>query len=147
MIANIMLLAGLGLAGPQEMPFGWLVGKWCTEPRGGRTTCETWEPMGSDQVMRGVTVTTSAKGARREPMRISGDAAGFVFHAEPAGQAATDFRAAAHDAAGQGITFVNAAHDYPQRIRYWREGEMLMAEISLADGGKPMRWAYRRVSR
>ena len=80
-------------------------------------------------------------------MRISGDAGGFVFHAEPAGQAATDFQASPGDAVAQGITFVNAAHDYPQRIRYWREGEMLMAEISLADGGKPMRWAYRRMSR
>jgi hypothetical protein len=42
-----------------------------------------------------------------------------------------------------GVTFVNALHDYPQRIRYWREGEELLAEISLADGSKPVRWRYR----
>lgn len=140
MIANIMLLAGLGLS-PE--PLDWLVGKWCTEPVNGRTTCESWQPMGADHVMRGETVTTSAKGERREPMRISSEAGKLVFHAKPPGQAPTDF--AARHAASQSIEFVNAAHDYPQRIRYWREGELLMAEISLADGSKPMRWRYRRA--
>ncbi|WP_371371649.1 hypothetical protein, partial [Salmonella sp. M307] len=82
-------------------------------------------------------------GERREPMRITRGADKLVFHAEPPGQAPTDFTA---DGATPGnVEFVNAAHDYPQRIRYWREGELLMAEISLADGSKPMRWAYRRT--
>ena len=44
-----------------------------------------------------------------------------------------------------GVTFINATHDYPQRIRYWRDGEALLAEISLADGSKPVRWRYRRL--
>lgn len=43
------------------------------------------------------------------------------------------------------IVFANPAHDYPQRIRYWREGEVLNAETSLVDGSKAMRWQYRRV--
>jgi len=43
------------------------------------------------------------------------------------------------------LVFENRDHDYPQRIPYWREGEVLMAEISLADGSKPMRWRYERV--
>lgn len=41
-----------------------------------------------------------------------------------------------------GVTFVNRTNDYPQRVRYWREGKALMAEIALADGSKPMRWRY-----
>ena len=32
------------------------------------------------------------------------------------------------------IEFANPAHDFPQRIRYWREGDRLHAEISLLDG-------------
>jgi hypothetical protein len=145
MIANIMLLAGLGFA--QDAPLGWLTGKWCTEPAAGKArTCETWEPLSADKVMRGVTVTVSAKGERREAMRITVDGRRLVFHAEPPGQAATDFSAKAPEAAERGVTFINAAHDYPQRIRYWREGEMLMAEISLADGSKAVRWVYQRVS-
>lgn len=144
MIATIMLLAGLGLS--QEPELGWLVGKWCTEPKNGRTTCETWEPKGADKVMHGVTVTTSLKGERREPMRISGDGAALVFHAEPVGQAPADFPVKPGGLAGQSIEFLDSAHDYPQRIRYWREGAMLMAEISLADGSKPIRWAYKAVA-
>jgi len=41
-----------------------------------------------------------------------------------------------------GVTFINLENDYPQRIRYWREGKYLMAEISLANGSKPRRWRY-----
>ena len=41
-----------------------------------------------------------------------------------------------------GVTFVNAQHDYPQRIRYWREGRELVAEISRTDGSKAQRWRY-----
>lgn len=44
-----------------------------------------------------------------------------------------------------GVTFVNAGHDYPQRIRYWRDGKHLMAEVSLADGSKARRWRYSRL--
>lgn len=143
MIANIMLLAGLGLS-PE--PLDWLVGKWCTEPRNGRTTCETWQPAGADGMMRGETVTTSPKGEQREAMRIGGTGDAMVFHAEPVGQPPADFAVKPGGIGARSVEFVNAGHDYPQRIRYWREGEQLMAEISLADGGKPMRWVYRRVA-
>ena len=143
MIVNLMLLAGIGLS-PE--PFDWLVGKWCTEPRNGRTTCETWQPMGADGVMRGETVITSPKGEQRETMRIGGTGEALVFHAEPAGQAPADFKLKPGGLGTQSVEFVDAAHDYPQRVRYWREGAVLMAEISLADGSKPMRWVYRRVA-
>ena len=46
---------------------------------------------------------------------------------------------------GQGtrmIEFANPGHDYPQRIRYWREGDTLNAEISLMDGSRASRWSY-----
>ena len=42
----------------------------------------------------------------------------------------------------RGLTFMNRTHDYPQRIRYWREGRFLMAEIALADGSKARKWRY-----
>lgn len=145
MIANIMLLMSLAQMPSSPPSLDWLVGTWCTEPKAGRTVCETWAPRGADGVMRGTTVTTSPKGEQREAMRISGEGAALVFHAEPAGQAPADFAAKPGGVAGQSVEFLNAAHDYPQRIRYWREGEMLMAEISLADGAKPMRWAYKRA--
>ena len=45
----------------------------------------------------------------------------------------------------EAIEFANPAHDYPQRIRYWRQGKLLMAEISKLDGSEVMRWNYRPV--
>lgn len=44
----------------------------------------------------------------------------------------------------QSISFLNRAHDYPQRIRYWRDGDALVAEISLVDGSRPVRWRFQR---
>ena len=65
----------------------------------------------------------------------------ITFYGAPKGQNRTAF-AWVKNGKGAGITFVNAGHDYPQQIRYWREGKYLMAETSLADGTKAHRWRY-----
>jgi hypothetical protein len=50
----------------------------------------------------------------------------LTFYGAPKGQGRTAF---SWDRSSKepGITFVNAGHDYPQRIRYWRDGKDLMA--------------------
>ena len=63
------------------------------------------------------------------------------FWASPNGAARTMF--AWLPSSEPGVAFINLSNDYPQRIRYWREGEELVAEIALADGSKPNRWRYR----
>ena len=40
------------------------------------------------------------------------------------------------------IIFENAQHDFPQRIRYWRDGKALKAEISLIDGSKAVNFGF-----
>jgi hypothetical protein len=65
----------------------------------------------------------------------------ITFYGAPKGQNRTAF-AWVRNGRGAGITFVNAGHDYPQQIRYWREGKYLVAETSLADGTKAHRWRY-----
>ncbi len=65
------------------------------------------------------------------------------YLASPGGRGWTLF--AWSPSAGAGIAFFNLANDYPQRIRYWREGQDLIAEIALADGSKSKRWRYRRM--
>lgn len=147
---NLILALGVALAVPasaQQEPLAWLVGHWCTEPAGGETVCETWQPMGADHVMRGTSETRRGDVRSVETMSILNDAGRLVFHAEPQGQAPTDFFSTTRDLAPGTLDFENRAHDYPQRVRYWREGELLLAEISLADGSKSMRWTYRRVAR
>ena len=147
MLGGLAALATLGFAGPamaQDASLGWLVGEWCTTPAPGeKVTCERWRPMVSG-VMEGQTIVHHQRFHTVEAMRITQGGMGLVFHAEPQGQPPADFHAAA--AQGNAVRFENRAHDYPQVVRYWREGEVLMAEISLADGSKPQRWTYHRKS-
>lgn len=129
----------------QAPDLSWMVGHWCTEPRNGATICETWTPV-QGGAMRGKGTTQKAgKVTTNEAMTILIDESGMVFHAEPTNQSPADFRAARFDAKARSVTFEDATHDYPQRVRYWREGEALLAEISLIDGSKAMRWTFRRM--
>jgi Domain of unknown function (DUF6265) len=140
-IAAAALLLG-GARPGQDAGFGWLAGDW-REDAGARWTTEHWEAAPGG--MKGVG-SSGSKGAtaESEAMTITLDGGVAVFTALPNdAQAPTPFREVAHGP--QDVTFENAGHDYPQRIRYWREGEALLAEISLADGSKPMRWRYTRV--
>ncbi|MES2989093.1 MAG: DUF6265 family protein [Pseudomonadota bacterium] len=145
----MIALAGLNIATPaaaQEADLSWLAGNWCTErhPVKSTMTCEEWEPMAGG-VMRGRTVVWHERFFTAEPMRITVEPTRLVFHAEPAKQAPADFYATGVE--GQTVRFENRAHDYPQVVRYWREGDVLNAEISLADGSKPNRWVYRRTAK
>jgi len=65
----------------------------------------------------------------------------ITFYGAPKGQNRTAF-AWDRNSKKSEMTFINAGHDYPQRIRYWREGKELLAETSLADGSKAQRWRY-----
>lgn len=64
----------------------------------------------------------------------------LTFFGAPSGSNRTPFHWVA--SSEKDVTFMNADHDFPQRIRYWREGRELVAEISLKDGSKAQRWRY-----
>ncbi len=119
------------MAGCWEMRDGarWADECW-TVPRGGMM-------IGSGRAGSGDSL------ASFEHMRIErGEGGALTFLASPGGKGWTPFASAADP---DGVTFVNTANDFPQRVRYWREGELLKAEISLADGGQAMRWTFRRT--
>ena len=143
----MIALAALTMAAPasaQALP-DWLQGKWCADPdEKGRQTCETWA--GDQDALTGISEMRVADGPVQvlERMRIAADAGRLVFHADPTGQDGGDFFAAS-DQPAQAVRFENASHDYPQVVRYWREGETLRAEISLADGSEARNWTFRRV--
>lgn len=149
-------IAGLGFAlsaaAEQEPTLPeWMAGCW-EQRSGDRWTEECWMPprggimLGSGRSGRGERVSEweATQIVLGQPNR-DGPAVRMAFWAAPGGSDRTAFAWSPSDLPG--VTFVNAAHDYPQRIRYWREGERLMAEISLAHGSKPRRWAYHRVAR
>lgn len=80
-----------------------------------------------------------------EWMRIErGADGGLTFYGSPNGASPVGFKAIEADA--KSITFVNASHDYPQRVRYSVTESGLDAEISLANGSKPNKWSYRRTA-
>lgn len=136
-----LLCMGAGRATEPALP-GWMAGCWIQE-KGDRWTEECWTAPRAGTMMGSSRMGRGDKTMSWETLRIVMEEGGMRYIASPGGQAPTTFTWQA--AKESGVTFLNAAHDYPQRIRYWREGETLMAEISLADGSKPMRWAYSRV--
>ncbi|MBX3593184.1 DUF6265 family protein [Sphingomonas sp.] len=128
-----------------ELPnLAWLEGDWCTAPApDGARSCEQWGPARGG-TMRGTSRTIRDGGARHtESLRIELVAETAVLYATPRGGPTTLFRQATREA--RGISFANPAHDYPQRIRYWRRGAELVAEIAMADGSRPRRWVYARM--
>ena len=68
----------------------------------------------------------------------------MTFYGAPHGEGRTPFVWV--PSADKGVTFVNESHDYPQRIRYWREGQDLIAEVSLKDGTNAKRWRYHPMT-
>lgn len=142
----LLSLALLSMTPPKDIAaLDWLIGTWCTDPGDGEQTCETWTDYDRVGEARGVSVTQGPRGTKREKMTITNDAGRLVLHAEPEGQPAADFYWTTRDYAPSELNLVNEKHDYPQRVRYWREGKLLIAEISLLDGSKAMRWKFHRA--
>jgi hypothetical protein len=120
----------------------WLAGRWCSAdgPRG--QTCEDWQKAAGGTMLGTSQTVKGGKTVAFEFLRIALDGDTAVYLPQPGGKPPVAFRAVT---GGEGVTFVNADHDYPQRIHYRATGDMLTAEISLADGSKPMRWTFNRV--
>ena len=135
----------LAAAAPgQPMP-AFLAGCWEEKRAGSAWTEECWtDARGGLMIGSG----RDGKGDRVghwEWMRIERAVDGTpTFYGSPKGASPVAFKATGSD--GKSITFVNAAHDYPQRVRYTLTEAGLDAEISLADGSKPNRWSYRRTA-
>jgi hypothetical protein len=142
MVLTLMLIL---LATTPDPDLNWLAGQWCTAPKDNIRTCESWTVM-EKGVMHGKGITRAAEQVTtNETMMITVTDSGIFFHAEPANQKPADFRAVEFSTEGRSVTFEDRAHDYPQRVRYWREGEALRAEISQSDGSKAVRWLFRRT--
>lgn len=134
-------LSATGSGGGVGLP-DWLAGRWCSAdgPRG--QTCETWQAAAGGTMLGTSQTVKGGKTVAFEFLRIALDGDTAVYLPQPGGKPPVAFRAVR---GGEGVTFVNPAHDYPQRIHYRAAGDVLTAEISLADGSKAMRWSFTRV--
>ena len=138
----LMLASAFALTPPDsgiEILPVWMAGCW-EEVSASRWTEECWtQPRG------GMMIGSSRTGVGQrvesfEHMRLEGLSGTTNLCALPNGQEGACFEKAKETATE--IIFVNAGHDYPQRIRYWRDGKFLMAETSLSDGTKAQRWKF-----
>jgi hypothetical protein len=134
----------LGLAGnarPTDT-LAWLSGRWVSQERG-RWTEETWSS-GQGGMLLGTGQSGEGEFTREwEFMRIESDGQGrIVFWGSPMGAAPVAFPLVSKSA--NAVTFENPKHDYPTRIAYRRDGDVLTATISGPNGANPMTWRYRR---
>ena len=118
----------------------WMSGHWQTADG---VTEEDWTAPRAG-LMLGVGRTVRDGAVREyEFLRLQAGADGVpVYWGSPNGATPVGFRLTE---AGPGhATFDNPGHDYPQRIRYRRDGETLVATISAIDDSHAMSWTYRR---
>lgn len=138
-----LLSASSSASTPSEPPLpAWMSGcwQWQQDERWGE---ECWTAPRGDQMLGSGRTGEAGKVGSWEFMRIERGEQGLSFHASPGGKGWTTFNSA--NDAGEGVTFVNPDNDYPQRVRYRREGERLHAEIARLDGTDAVSWTFTRT--
>lgn len=142
-MAVILAVAAMVPAAAQEIPDfpRWMAGAWSQESTDGGWADEYWTPPRGDIMIGAARIGRGSRLAIFEHTRIvRKDGVTLAFIAQPRGGPAAEFPLVTHD--GLMIEFANPAHDYPQRIRYWREDGRLKARVSLMDGSKAQDWDY-----
>jgi hypothetical protein len=137
-LLTAFLLAG---AAPAALPdLDWMAGYWLR--------CEAEEEVAEYWTARRGTIMlggsiTSGKSFFWEQARIEAGADGrLAFLAQPKGVEATRFPLLR--AGGQEAVFQNEGHDFPQRVIYRREGDILIGRIEGVSKGKERsaEWRY-----
>jgi len=144
---GLYAIAVLAAAAPASAEQGslptWLSGCW-EQVEGERWVEECWmEPradimLGAGRSGRGEALSVW------EAMQIGrGEDGMLTFWASPEGAPRVAFTLQAQGP--RDVTFLNRAHDYPQRVRYWRDGERLRGEIAMADGSRAVSFSFIRA--
>jgi ketosteroid isomerase-like protein len=151
-------LAGDG-CDPDALPAAglpaWMIGHWVQEDG---PSSETWVAAGAG--LLGVGFATTSEETSWFEVQIMAELNDVLtFTAIPGGQYAVDFAQTENGASGENgengasgehgedeIWFANPAHDFPQRIRYQRIGDTLLAEIYGSTQGREQR-AWERAER
>lgn len=122
---------------------GWMTGTWRTTSPSGATTEEIWSAADGTLMTGTHRNIRPGKSTWFEFLRIERRGDGLVYIAMPGGAAATEFPATSVGEAD--VTFENPQHDFPKRIRYWKDGAKLCAAVDDGTGEKVQRWCWDRV--
>jgi len=143
-LASLAASTALAQTPPRVASIDWLAGTWIQETAQEKVT-ESW--LGpANGIMVAANLTARANGRRSfEFLRIAETPQGFSYYASPGGKAPVEFRL--KDLSERRVVFENAAHDFPQRVLYWREGEQLVARIegSLRGEQRSEEWRFSRA--
>lgn len=137
----LMMVVGLNLGQtkPSLDNLSWLSGCW--EGRQGEALIEEHWSKPEGQSMLGFSRTIrNEKTVSYEFLQIREDAGGLTYLPQPQGGERVAFKLNKFDQVK--YTFENAAHDFPQRIIYERQGLMLLASIEGSLKGKPERQEF-----
>jgi len=127
-------------APPSEAP-SWMSGYWLSCADG--ETAENWIGAGRDTMLG-----TNLNDGGFEFLRIAAnDHGGLSYYSMPNGQSpATEFAMTSNT--GSRAVFENPQHDFPQRIIYARDGDVMTARIDGPVNGREqaMEWRFQRAA-
>jgi len=142
-LAAALLLPAASWGQAHVQSLGWMAGSW--EQAGPRErVTEIWTAP-ADGMMVGASLTTGAGRRSFEFMRIIDTPEGMSYLISPSGRSAVEYRLAS--TGDKRVVFENLGHEFPQRIIYWMDGDLLAARIEGNVRGE-MRadeWKYRPV--
>jgi hypothetical protein len=129
---------------PRVASLDWMTGTW-SQVRGDETVSESWLGPGNGLM---VAVNLTTRGAARksfEFLRIADTADGFSYFASPGGRPPVEFKL--REFGEKRVVFENSAHDFPQRILYWRDGDALHARVegTLRGQARSEEWRFARA--
>jgi hypothetical protein len=110
----------------EPVAIGWLAGHWCGAQDSSRIE-ELWLERGGHLLNLSTTMRDGAL-VSFEYARIEARAGGVVFVAQPGGAPPVEFALVDWD--DRRVVFANPAHDFPQRVSYWRDDAGLHAQIA-----------------
>ncbi|HEY4642651.1 MAG TPA: DUF6265 family protein [Thermoanaerobaculia bacterium] len=120
-----------------------MTGHWRTTMPNGTVVEEHWtSPDGGLMLGMGRTVPMNGK-TEFEFLRIAVRDGKLAYLAMPFARAETPFPMTSLTA--NKVVFENPAHDYPQRISYWRDGEKLCARVEGKDGAHAEEWCWTKL--
>jgi hypothetical protein len=127
-----------------DSDLAWMTGAW-SETKGDTVVQEQWLD-GTGGLMLGAGKTVKAgKVTTFELTRIEFRGDTVSYFASPHAKSWTEFRAI--ERTPDKVVFENKDHDFPQRVMYWREGEVLNARIEGTINGqaRSRQWRYERL--
>jgi Domain of unknown function (DUF6265) len=132
-LALLLGATSLAVSAQPSLPT-FVVGCWLGEHADSRrSSYEVWMAPKADRMLA-ISHTVLPTRTEFEFLRIERTSGNVDYVAQPQGRPPTRFRMT--DSSATHAEFANPEHDFPQRIRYTREGDLLRAEIS---GGNPVR--------